>query len=97
VLKATDVDFDQTLETLHRYSEHALLRDVLDQTSVLAESVEQVHDELVRVEGTSIDNYIAESDTLVDLHSQVRIQQARARCPQSHNFRRRDQAPWLTS
>jgi hypothetical protein len=31
----------------------------------LADSVEQVHDELVRVEG--IDNYIAESDTLVDL------------------------------
>lgn len=71
-LKATDVDFDQTLETLNRYSEHALIRDVLDQTQSLGDSIDQVHEELVRVEGTSIDNYIAESDTLVELHSEVR-------------------------
>lgn len=61
-------DLDQELE---RFAGHEAIRTILEKGVVVQEYARDVEDKLRAVELESIQDYIQESDNLVDLHGQV--------------------------
>lgn len=61
-------DLDQELE---RFAGHEAIRTILEKGVVVQEYARDVEDKLRAVELESIEDYIQESDNLVDLHGQV--------------------------
>lgn len=72
-LSLQDIDKD-----LEEYGENPIIKGILEQGRVLKEFARDIDDRLNQTEMESIQDYIAESDSMVALHDQVRVLAVRA-------------------
>lgn len=66
VISLQDVDKD-----LEEFQDHDVIKGILEQGRVVKEYAREIDDKLRTVELESIQDYIQESDNMVDLHDQV--------------------------
>uniref|UniRef100_A0A7S0WFJ8 Vacuolar protein sorting-associated protein 52 homolog n=1 Tax=Pyramimonas obovata TaxID=1411642 RepID=A0A7S0WFJ8_9CHLO len=71
-LTSEEVDLEGLVEELELWGDHEVVRDILSKGTDVREHVREVDTRLRQVELDSIQDYIHESDNLVELHQQIK-------------------------